>query len=72
MPVVGKRLNAARREAGMSYKALADASGVSISSIWGMLRGHDPNPRFASLEAVARALGADLPGLIAGADGDGR
>lgn len=66
---VGRVLNGRRSEEGLTYGALAERSDVSVSSIWGLLRGHDPNPRFATIEAVAVALGFRVSDLMRTAEG---
>jgi transcriptional regulator with XRE-family HTH domain len=56
-------LRAARQRAGWDYGTLADASGVSASSIGGWERGtNEPSPR--RLKLVADALGIAIADLV--------
>jgi hypothetical protein len=44
----------------MSYPVLARLSGVSLPTVQRMLSGRDPGARFSKVEAVARALRAEV------------
>ncbi|WP_327596798.1 ATP-binding protein [Streptomyces chartreusis] len=61
-----------RLRAGLTQEALAERSGVSVSTIRGMETGTRRNPQFASVRRLARALGlrpAELDELLAAATG---
>ena len=55
VPAVGKRLHAVREERGLSLRALADRSGLSVNTISLIERGVN-SPTVASLHLLATAL----------------
>jgi transcriptional regulator with XRE-family HTH domain len=57
--LVGQRISAARKAAGLTQKQLADRMGVSQPTVAALERGRG-NPTIGQLAAVADALGAGL------------
>lgn len=62
-PEIGSRLQALRKQRGMSLDDLALASRISRSMLSQVERGR-ANPTFATLWALTQALGVDIPTLI--------
>ena len=60
---MGIRLRALREKKGMSLRALADKAGVTFASINRIELGK-ANPRFETLEKLAKALGVSTRDLI--------
>ena len=54
------RLNSRRTSLGMSYRVVAERSGVSEPTVKRILGGHMAEASFANVVAVAEALGASL------------
>lgn len=54
----------ARRDAGLSRRALADRSDVSVNTIIKIERAHTTDPGFTVVARLARSLGIDLDDLI--------
>lgn len=48
------------QESGMTYKAIADASGVSRQTIYNMLDGKTLKPQAATINAILRTVGHKL------------
>jgi len=57
------RLRAIRERRGISYRRLAKASGVNLSTIVRLESG-DCDPRLSTLEKLAKALGVTVPALL--------
>jgi transcriptional regulator with XRE-family HTH domain len=53
-----------RRELGMSYRVLAQRSGVSLPVVQRLLSGRIQSPSFRNVMAVAQALGEGLPRVL--------
>lgn len=58
-PIIGK-LNVIVQGSGEKYKKISDTSGVSTTAIRGWFRGKTRRPQFATVNAVAMALGHEL------------
>jgi transcriptional regulator with XRE-family HTH domain len=54
----------ARQEAGLSRRALADRSGVSVNTIIKIERADTTDPAFTIVLRLTQALGMELDGLI--------
>lgn len=61
---LGDRLRALRKVRGITQQQLAGAAGLSISALARLEHGEDPNPRLATLQALAKALGVKVADLI--------
>jgi len=59
------RLRAIREKRGISYRQLAKASGVNLSTIVRLESGAF-DPRLSTLEKLAKALGVTVPDLLGG------
>ena len=57
-------LSQARRDAGLSRRALADRSGVSVNTIIKIERAYTTDPAFTIVLRLTQALGIELDGLI--------
>ena len=57
------RLRAIREQRSISYRQLAKASGVNLSTIVRLESG-DCDPRLSTLEKLAKALGVTVPTLL--------
>jgi transcriptional regulator with XRE-family HTH domain len=57
-------LSQARQEAGLSRRALADRSGVSVNTIIKIERADTTDPAFTIVFRLTRALGMDMDDLI--------
>jgi transcriptional regulator with XRE-family HTH domain len=55
-----RNLERRRRDLGMTYGAVAVRSGVSLPTVQRILSGDHPNPTFANVNAIARALDMTL------------
>lgn len=53
----GRKLAMLRRNAGLSQLHLAQLTGLDPSAIRNLERGHQDNPKMATLLALAKALG---------------
>lgn len=58
-PVIDQ-LRTALKDSGMSYRELADGSGVTVQTLYNWFDGSTKRPQFATAMAVARALGMDF------------
>src|SRR5262245_6187408 len=58
-PVIDK-LRTIVEDEGESYTAIHDMSGVSTTTLWNWFSGETKRPQYASVMAVARALGWDM------------
>ncbi len=58
-PIVGK-LDAIVKASGRSYSEIHERSGVSKTSLYNWFNGATKRPQFATVNAVARALGKEL------------
>jgi len=63
----GQRLREARERANLTQEQLADAAGVSQQAICGYETGRRSGGRYATVIAIAAALGVD-PAWLAGTD----
>ena len=53
-------LRTAVKDAGMNYRQISDASGVSTGTLYNWFGGPTRRPQFAATQAVAKALGYEL------------
>lgn len=60
--MLGRAIEAARKDAGLTQKELADLAGVSEDTV-GRVEGLKSNIRFTALVSIARALGFE-PALL--------
>jgi DNA-binding phage protein len=58
-PVIHK-LEQAVKDSGMSYTAIEEASGVTTKTLYAWFYGKTRRPQYATLNAVARAIGFSL------------
>ena len=63
MPFDGRKLAAAREEAGLSQPELAEAVGLKSAYISHLETGKKKNPSFALVEAMAKVLGVSCADL---------
>lgn len=61
-PALGKAIRQLREERGMTQEALAREAGVTVGHMSMIERGHS-NPTWATVKAIAAALGAAMPTL---------
>lgn len=61
---LGQRLRKLRDDAGLSQGELSARSGVSLSLITKIERGHTADPKASTLQALAKALGVTTSGLL--------
>jgi len=59
MPTIGERLTALRKAAGMTQDALAEASGVPLSTLRKYEQGNRTKVPFTAVSSLAKALGKD-------------
>ena len=64
IPLLGKRIQVLREEAGLSVQELADRAGTTYQSIWRIERGKQKDPSIALVEGVARGLGVGVDRLV--------
>ncbi len=57
-------LDRRRRELGMSYRVLAELSGVSLPVVQRLLAARIRSPRFENVMAIAEALGKGTPRIL--------
>jgi transcriptional regulator with XRE-family HTH domain len=62
---IGDALRDARERAGISQSALARMTGIAPNIVSRIEAGERPNPQFATVARLARALGISLDGLAA-------
>lgn len=62
---IGTRLRAARERAGLTRAAVAEATGLCISTIEKIESGRAPSPKLATALALAAAVGVPLNELAA-------
>ena len=58
-PALGKAIRQLRQEREMTQEALAHVAGVTVSHLSTIERGHS-NPTWATVKAIAAALGVSL------------
>jgi len=63
--VHGKRLEQVRKAAGLTQVQLAAAAHLSLTTISDIERGAMTNPRYHTLEAIARVLNRPVTDLLA-------
>jgi transcriptional regulator with XRE-family HTH domain len=61
-PALGKAIRQLREKRGMTQEALAHAAGITVGHLSTIERGHS-NPTWATVKAVAEALGIPLDHL---------
>jgi len=61
-PALGKAIRQVREEQGMTQEALAQEAGITVGHMSMIERGHS-NPTWATVKAVAIALGIEMPAL---------
>jgi len=61
-PALGKAIRQLREERDMTQEALAHAAGVTVGHLSTIERGHS-NPTWATVKAIAKALGASVTEL---------
>ena len=61
-PALGKAIRQLRDKRGMTQEALAHAAGVTVGHLSMIERGHS-NPTWATVKAIAAALGASMVDL---------
>jgi transcriptional regulator with XRE-family HTH domain len=59
---LGKAIRQLREEGGMTQEALAHEAGITVGHMSMIERGHS-NPTWATVKAIAVALGASMPTL---------
>jgi transcriptional regulator with XRE-family HTH domain len=64
MTEVGDRLKRARRRAILTQEQLADKSGVGVTTINRIEKGHVEDPHFSTLRKLAQALEVDPAELV--------
>jgi transcriptional regulator with XRE-family HTH domain len=64
MTEVGDRLKRARRRAMLTQEQLADKSGVGVTTINRIEKGHVEDPHFSTLRKLAQALEVDPAELV--------
>lgn len=62
MTTTGERVEAARRERGLSLRKLAEASGVHYNTIHAIERGRQPS--LGVLTRIAKGLGVSVTALV--------
>lgn len=65
---IGKRIEAAQQRLGMTLGDLAEASGVSVSTIWSLKNEPDRKPQARTANRLAAALDVE-PSWLSGDDG---
>lgn len=65
MPTIGEKLTELRKAAGMTQDALAEASGVPLSTLRKYEQGNRTKVPFTAVAALARALGTDCTAFAA-------
>ena len=68
---LGDLIRLIRDEKELSNEDLADAAGLSVSSIGGILAGTNRCPKVGQLQGLARRLGVSLSRLVSAAEEDG-
>lgn len=66
-PALGKAIRQLREERGMTQEALAQGAGITVGHMSMIERGHS-NPTWATVKAIAIALGASMVELTKLAD----
>ncbi|RBL87984.1 helix-turn-helix domain-containing protein [Chitinophaga flava] len=59
----GERFRKLREATGLSTREFADTAGIAYSQVWSIESGKG-NPTLSTMEAIARALGTDISGLM--------
>jgi transcriptional regulator with XRE-family HTH domain len=63
---VNERIKSARIEAGLTQRQLAAATGLALTTVSRIERGH-VSPTLASLERIAAAMGPTIAAITTGA-----
>lgn len=66
-PALGKAIRQLREQRGMTQEALAQEAGVTVGHLSMIERGHS-NPTWATVKAIAHALGASMTDLARDVD----
>lgn len=66
-PALGKAIRQLREERGMTQEALAQEAGITVGHMSMLERGHS-NPTWATVKAIASALGMTVATLAQAAD----
>lgn len=60
-----KKIVTLRKAAGMNASELAKRAGISGASLWYIEKGITVDPKFATIDSLAKALGVPVPMIMA-------